>query len=137
MELIVGGRSQGKRECAIRHLQEKHISHWEMIAAVEWAQSEQSGNASTAIIVYDLQELAKKMCDEAALWRFVETVCQSYEEVIFVCDEVGCGVVPMEKEERAWRDRTGHLCVKLVQRADRVTRMLCGLEQTIFSKAVE
>ena len=47
--------------------------------------------------------------------------------VVILCDEVGCGVVPVDPAERAWREETGRLCCELAQKADRVERIFCGL----------
>ena len=46
---------------------------------------------------------------------------------LVACVEVGGGVVPLDRGERAWRERTGRLACELAQRADRVVRMVCGI----------
>lgn len=46
---------------------------------------------------------------------------------VVVCNEVGCGVVPMDPGERAWRDLVGRTCARLAARADRVVRLCCGI----------
>ena len=53
------------------------------------------------------------------------------EKQVVVCDEVGCGVVPMEAEQRLWRERTGRLTCALAKRARRVERILCGLPMVL------
>lgn len=53
------------------------------------------------------------------------------EGKIFVCREIGCGVVPMDEADRRWRQDTGRLCQYLAERADRVSRIFCGLEQRL------
>lgn len=52
-------------------------------------------------------------------------------EIIFICNEVGCGVVPVQPEERIWREQVGRLCCRLAEKADRVERIFCGLPMTI------
>ena len=51
--------------------------------------------------------------------------------VVILCDEVGCGVVPVDPAERAWREETGRLCCELAQKADRVERIFCGLSMVL------
>ena len=51
--------------------------------------------------------------------------------VVILCDEVGCGVVPVDPAERAWREETGRLCCDLAQRAQRVERIFCGLSMVL------
>ena len=46
---------------------------------------------------------------------------------IVICDELGCGVVPMDYEDRAWRERTGRLLCDLAAKATRVDRVFCGI----------
>ena len=50
---------------------------------------------------------------------------------VVVCDEVGSGVIPMEKERRLGREATGRLCCCLAQEADRVVRLVCGIPTVI------
>lgn len=52
-------------------------------------------------------------------------------ELIVICDEVGCGVVPVDREERIWRETVGRLCCTLAQRAESVERVFCGLAQRL------
>lgn len=51
--------------------------------------------------------------------------------VIILCDEVGCGVVPIDPSERAWRETVGRLCCELARRAERVERIFCGLAMVL------
>ncbi len=48
-----------------------------------------------------------------------------YEAVI--CDEVGCGVVPLERADRERREAIGRLCCQLAKQAQAVYRLQCGL----------
>lgn len=48
-----------------------------------------------------------------------------YEAVI--CDEVGCGVVPLERAGRERREAIGRLCCQLAQQAQAVYRLQCSL----------
>ncbi len=50
---------------------------------------------------------------------------------VLICDDVSCGVVPMSARLRRWRNETGRLCQYLAARADRVSRIFCGLEQRL------
>ena len=50
---------------------------------------------------------------------------------ILICQDISGGVVPMGAELRAWRQRCGRLCQMLSERADRVSRIFCGLEQRL------
>ena len=56
---------------------------------------------------------------------------ESWADSILICRDLSCGVVPISAEERAWRNETGRLCQYLAARADRVSRLFCGLEQRL------
>ena len=46
---------------------------------------------------------------------------------VVVCREVGCGVIPMDAQERNWREAVGRLCCALAAQAEAVYRVSCGL----------
>ena len=50
---------------------------------------------------------------------------------VTVCDEVGCGIVPLRREDEAWREAVGRLCCALAEEADAVIRVLAGVPQAI------
>lgn len=60
-----------------------------------------------------------------------ESLLQRNPEIILICDEVGCGVIPIAEGERDWRERVGRLCCRLARRAQRVERIFCGLPMTL------
>lgn len=46
---------------------------------------------------------------------------------ILLFDDISCGIVPMEAEQRRWRERTGRLLSALARQADEVWRVFFGL----------
>ncbi|MFR6393894.1 MAG: bifunctional adenosylcobinamide kinase/adenosylcobinamide-phosphate guanylyltransferase [Oscillospiraceae bacterium] len=44
-----------------------------------------------------------------------------------ICTDVSCGVVPMDRVQRLWREEVGRTVCALARRADSVTRVFCGL----------
>lgn len=55
----------------------------------------------------------------------------AWENSVLICRDIFCGVVPMEAENRAWREQTGRLCAYLSGEAQNVYRIFCGLEQQL------
>lgn len=76
-------------------------------------------------IVKEAQELAHGEGDLEELARRLS------ENPVVLCTEIGGGVVPIDREERAFRERAGRLGVLLAQRADTVVRVWCGLPQVL------
>ena len=77
-------------------------------------------------VVYNLQNVVFR--DPANALGLLDDLLQ--KEVV-VCDEVGSGVIPLERSEREAREATGRLCIQLAQRASRVVRLVCGLATVI------
>ena len=56
------------------------------------------------------------------------------DDHIVLCDELGCGVVPIDPETERWREATGRLCCDLAERADVVYWIRAGIAQCIKEK---
>ena len=50
---------------------------------------------------------------------------------VITCDEVGCGVVPLDRADEAYREAVGRLCCALAEEADAVVRVIAGVPQWI------
>ena len=61
----------------------------------------------------------------------LEALLERSPDVVIVCSEVGCGVVPLDRGDRDWRERVGRTCCALARRADRVIRVCCGIPTTL------
>jgi adenosyl cobinamide kinase/adenosyl cobinamide phosphate guanylyltransferase len=46
---------------------------------------------------------------------------------IIICDDVSCGVVPVDPALRLWRETAGRCTVWLAREASSVIRVFCGL----------
>ncbi len=73
-------------------------------------------------VVYNLQNLV--FADPS---RVDELERLMLEKSIVVCNEVGAGVIPLERSDREARDTTGRLCVRLARAAHKVVRLVCGI----------
>lgn len=51
--------------------------------------------------------------------------------IVVVTNELGYGVVPVEKADRFWREAAGRICTALAERADEVVRVACGIGMRI------
>lgn len=54
-----------------------------------------------------------------------------WKQSVMICEDIFCGVVPIDSDMRAWREMCGRLCTYLVRESNSVTRAFCGLEQTL------
>ena len=53
------------------------------------------------------------------------------EQTVLICDDISCGIVPMDREMRAWREATGRAVNTLAGQAIRVVRVFCGLPMVL------
>ena len=64
-------------------------------------------------------------------WPALVEAMESNPDMVILCDEVGCGIVPIEPFQRQWREETGRICCKLAQQARQVQRVYCGIAATL------
>lgn len=62
---------------------------------------------------------------------FAGMLCRENPDIVIVSNELGYGVVPMEKSDRLWRETTGRICTGIAARADEVVRVVCGVGQRL------
>ena len=67
--------------------------------------------------------------------RFADLLYEKNPDILIVSNELGCGIVPMEKKDRLWRETCGRVCTALAARADEVVRVVCGVGQKIIVRA--
>lgn len=107
MILVIGGVASGKRTYA------RSLGY-----ADEQIGTDPFGPAP---VLYGLDELLREgSLDE----RTYEALTR---KDLVLCCEVGSGVVPMERDERAWRELVGRTCARLAADASQVVRMVCGI----------
>ena len=59
--------------------------------------------------------------------EFAQRFCERHPDAVVVANEVGAGVVPMNREDRAFREAVGRALCVIAQKAESVTRCVCGI----------
>ena len=122
MKLVIGGRAQGKLAVVLEKIPEAFVADGADCTPQE---------AERVQVLNHLHLLLRRMmadgADQTELLRWAETMLFQNPEVVILCDEIGCGIVPWEKEERDWREAVGRVCCFLAQRAECVDRIVCGI----------
>ena len=113
MRLYIGGSFQGQAELALS----------ETGRAPETVTREQ---ALTAPAIDSFHELLRGLAPAEAR-AFATKLMEKNPDCVIVCDEVGMGVVPLEAEGRMFREAVGAAMCLLASRAERVTRVVCGI----------
>ena len=152
MELYIGGFAQGKLEYVQNKKAEEAIS---IDMVIDCAQSDYQkklqsidnkiknenadvnniANVNDIVIINHLhlwvKDLLREGMEEAAVQSTILSWVATHPNTILICDELGNGIVPLEKMDRIWREQTGRLMIELAKQAERVERILCGLGQRL------
>ena len=59
--------------------------------------------------------------------ELVDVILKGGRELTLICDDVGCGLVPVDAFEREYREAVGRICTEFARKADRVDRVVCGI----------
>jgi adenosyl cobinamide kinase/adenosyl cobinamide phosphate guanylyltransferase len=113
MILVIGGLASGKREYVRK---EYGYSDQDIADAV----------LDDKPVIYNLQDLVAR--DPA---KCTSMAAELMKKQIVICNEVGCGIVPMSQNDRETREAVGRLCIKLAREADKVIRIYSGIPTVI------
>lgn len=125
MILIIGGMAQGKRDFA-----EEHFG----IAHEAWTEGAEASleEVLSSSCCHDLHLLFRRLLKEGkSLEGLEEELALRGPERVMAADETGCGIVPMDREERRIREETGRALCRIAARSSQVWRVTCGLGQRI------
>lgn len=118
MILIVGGTAQGKLSYALS------AYHKTLDDVADNAADAHHKAVFNHFHLYVRGQLAQGNTDFTAE---LEALLTANPNIIILCDEIGCGIVPIDRFERTYREVTGRLCCTLAARAERVERVFCGI----------
>lgn len=108
MILVIGGAYSGKREYVVSKL--------------GFSETDISDDINSEASVLDsLQELLRETEEPEPI------IPKLLAKKAVICDEVGCGIIPIEQKDRLWRERVGRTCCVLAEHAEAVVRLNCGI----------
>ena len=58
---------------------------------------------------------------------YLETHWDDLKDKVIICDDISCGVVPMDPLQRRWREELGRCMGMLSHKAETVVRVFCGI----------
>jgi adenosyl cobinamide kinase/adenosyl cobinamide phosphate guanylyltransferase len=59
--------------------------------------------------------------------QFINENKELLKPKIIICNDISCGIVPVDTEIRLWRETVGRTLTILAKHADEVVRIFCGL----------
>ena len=86
----------------------------------------------SAKCIVDYQLIVKRLLEENAdVQAFTERLCKENPSTVVIINEIGAGIVPLEKNDRIWREETGRSGCFIARNSDEVIRLTCGIPTTI------
>lgn len=149
MHFITGGAFNGKRVWVIKHYEAEGKIFWLSAYKGEPIPQEINDNGNDIVILEGIEIWIKKLIDQndaietLKVWnQWLEDWMQweaakKNRKLVVIGTDISKGIVPMERENRLWRDTTGWVYQKIASKAEKVDIIWYGLNQTIKEKGME
>lgn len=133
LELVIGGRAQGKSAYVKKKyphavcLDERDLTEDGRLPIKDQTQE---------IILWNHFHLCVRTWQQAGITMVemqdrIEEISRACRHLVIISDEVGNGVVPLQKKDRIYRDLVGNLLIGIASKAERVDRIICQIPQEI------
>ena len=130
MRLVIGGAYQGKKD----YVKAKYRVEDDRIRPGKYPVQTEGMSCINGLhnIIREMMDPARPVDEqEETIWRYIRGLTLDCPDLILICDEVGGGIVPIEKAQRDYRECVGRILCKLADEAETVERVCCGVGQTI------
>ena len=126
MVLIIGGAYQGKLAYALErfNLTEDDIYR---------CGDENTNSPESKKIIYEIDKWifamikANMIRADFDLEKAIMQFAGINQEAIVICNDISCGVVPVDPVMRQWRESVGRSLAIFSQKSDEVIRLFCGI----------
>ena len=125
MKMIIGGAFQGKTDFVKEHFK---------LSDVDVLDGEKCDfNAVFAAkCVNNYHALIRRIIEEKIEpIEFTERLCRENPDIIIITNEIGSGIIPLEKDERIWREYAGRAGCIIAKNSELVVRVFCGVAEVI------
>lgn len=128
MIFIIGGEFQGKLQYALEltGLDESSVAD---------GSKDKIDNFFSKPIIYNFHLLIRRLLEEKndveSIKVKVGDIIKDNPEIVIISNEIGYGIVPIEKFDREYREVTGRVCCEIAKNAKEVHRVICGIGNII------
>lgn len=126
MILITGGMYQGKQEFAKEKF---NLKDTEIFNFYENNKLDEGNYKAMYGCENQVRNMVKMGKTPDEILEFWSNPC--YEDCILIFNDVSMGIVPLDKEERTFREATGKVATCLAGKAENVYRIFCGIPMTL------
>lgn len=129
MIFIIGGEHQGKLNYALSLTEFKNedvidYSNMESLKLREIINCNKTVLYNFNILI---KELLRVYDDEEIVKEKINNMFKACRISVVISNEIGYGIVPMDKFERRYRELTGRICCDIAKESKEVHRVVCGI----------
>lgn len=129
MIFIIGGENQGKLEYLF------NISTFKKEDVVDCLKVDELKAEeilmSNKPVIYNFNNLIKELLvvydDEEKVKENIKKMIKENRKAVIISNEIGYGIVPIDKFERRYRELTGRICCEVAKESKEVHRVICGI----------
>ena len=145
MILVIGGAYQGKRDFIMSRwkIREEEISDCSQLQGA-YSPRQQTGSiprtvspdpepgfGTTRAVVNYQDQIRVQAVRGVDPQEALRTLIEQKPDLILCANEIGMGIVPMDRSEREYREAAGRTLCMAAQMADEVWRVICGIGERI------
>lgn len=130
MEFIIGGSHQGKRAYGKKQRASGLICYLDGATCLEEEVLSCEGIYNFHLLIRRTMESSKNQSIEVweRVWEeYINKLFKENPNIIIISDEIGGGIVPIDKFERMYREITGRVGCMIAKKSNRVVRVFCGI----------
>ena len=129
MIFIIGGENQGKLEYLFNISRFKKENVVDCLN-VDGLKAEEI-LMSNKPVIYNFNNLIKELLvvydDEEKVKENIKRMITENRKAVIISNEIGYGIVPIDKFERRYRELTGRICCEIAKESKEVHRVICGI----------
>ena len=127
MHIVFGGAYNGKRQYVLAQLANERYEEYS---------GEIPSEASKTVIISNFEQLVMtyRQMDELEVAKTIVaqiTALSRQAKVICICNDIGRGIVPIDKDERFIHDACGRVYQALFKEAESIVRIWYGIAERI------
>ena len=132
MILITGGAGQGKTAYIRKEYQGIQVCSLEQVQDLSGILDALRMPDTEIACVTHLHRLIRYMLMQGMdTDAYIRQMADAHPDLIVAMDQVGSGIIPMERAKRQYREAVGRAGCILAERAERVVLLVCGIATVI------
>lgn len=131
MILIIGGFCQGKTEYLKTLPEYRRLEEEGGAPACADGENGSLEEVFTCPVILRFHNYVKLLSDETRIREMIDRIMTENPNAIITMDEVGYGIVPINPEDRIYRELVGVAGQRLAKEASQVHRVVCGIGSRI------